>query len=198
MNRISTQWILSVAALSLVLWVTLSHTPPEPEIHLNWQPDVSRVDLPPPVDMSDPLLQVDIEQMLCMATNIYHEARGEGHQGMVAVAHVTLNRAQHPRFPNTVCDVVYQGEHRINWLGHRVPVLNRCHFSWYCDGRSDRALDQAAWISSMEVAQQVLLGEPDPTGGALFYYNPHKAQPGWRTHMVHTASIGSHTFLTLM
>ncbi|HIE75488.1 MAG TPA: cell wall hydrolase, partial [Gammaproteobacteria bacterium] len=50
----------------------------------------------------------------CLALNIYHEARGESHDGQVAVAAVTLNRMQSASYPDTVCGVVWQ-PHQFSW-----------------------------------------------------------------------------------
>ena len=47
----------------------------------------------------------------CLAQNIYFEARSESQAGMIAVAQVTMNRVKHPRYPNTVCEVVKQGSY---------------------------------------------------------------------------------------
>ena len=79
---------------------------------------------------SEPVLPpkpIDINQMHCLATNIYHEARGESIKGKSAVAHVTMNRVTSNRYPNTVCEVVYQAEMRINWKGKLVPRLHKCN-----------------------------------------------------------------------
>ena len=51
---------------------------------------------------------VDTQQMNCLAINIYHEARGETVEGKFAVGHVTMNRVNSNRFPNSICKVVYQ------------------------------------------------------------------------------------------
>ncbi len=48
----------------------------------------------------------------CMALNLYWEARSEGREGMLAVGWVVLNRMAHPKFPNTVCEVIQQGGKR--------------------------------------------------------------------------------------
>ena len=74
-----------------------------------------------------------------MALNIYHEARSDNLAGKFAVGDVVLNRVNDTRYPNNVCDVIYQGEHRPSWKDPKtlVPVRNRCQFSWYCDGKSD-------------------------------------------------------------
>ena len=49
------------------------------------------------------------DTLKCMALNIYHEARGDNYAGKVAVSDVVLNRVNDTRYPNTICDVIYQG-----------------------------------------------------------------------------------------
>ena len=68
---------------------------------------------------------------------MYHEAKGESLAGKSAVAHVTLNRVKHPKYPNNICDVVQQAKYYTNWRGKQTPVIGLCQFSWYCDGKSD-------------------------------------------------------------
>jgi spore germination cell wall hydrolase CwlJ-like protein len=63
-------------------------------------------------------------QLDCLAKNIYHEAAGESFEGKVAVAQVTMNRAESGKFPSDVCAVVYQK----NVFYEKVV----CQFSWYC------------------------------------------------------------------
>ena len=53
------------------------------------------------------LPEIDVDQMHCLAKNIYFEARGESTQGKVAVANVVLNRVDHYHYPNNICGVVY-------------------------------------------------------------------------------------------
>lgn len=125
----------------------------------------------------------------CLALNIYHEARGEPHDGQLAVAYVTMNRVASPRYPQTVCEVVWQ----------------RRQFSWTHDRRSDAPRDTRAWGKAMRIAsfiynnyfrfQQVTKGATDMTKGALFYFAPRKVSPYWTKNMVATTAIGSHVFL---
>lgn len=125
--------------------------------------------------------RVDAQVQRCVALAMYWEARGEGHQGMLAVGSVVLNRAEDDRFPNAVCDVVYQG-------GETPP----CQFSWWCDGKSDRPTHQALWAESLSLANELLTMRPqDPTNGALFFHNTSIRTP-W--HRERTARIGNHVF----
>ena len=51
----------------------------------------------------------------CLALNMYHEARSQGTAGLFAVSAVVLNRVNDKRFPNSVCEVIYQGPTRESW-----------------------------------------------------------------------------------
>ena len=130
--------------------------------------------------------QIDIvEELDCLALNIYHEARGEPDLGKLAVGHVTLNRVADARFPTTVCAVVRQGGEE---------KLHRCQFSWWCDGRSDRPLDAKAWEYVRAVARQVYLGfSEDPTEGALWYH-ADSVMPSWGKVLPRGPRIGQHLF----
>ena len=88
-------------------------------------------------------------------------SQAEGADGMRAVASVVLNRVAHPEFPDTVCAVVKEG-------GEQPP----CQFSWWCDGKSDRPTETAAWQLAQSLARRRLSKPPrDPTRGALFFHN---------------------------
>ena len=66
----------------------------------------------------------------CLAQNIYFEAGNQPLAGKIAVANVTLNRVEHDKFPNNVCDVVYQTkEWRTSWTGNQVPKLGMCQIN---------------------------------------------------------------------
>jgi len=117
-------------------------------------------------------------QWQCMATAIYHEARGESLRGQFAVAEVVMNRTESPAYPKTVCGVVKQG----------------CQFSFMCDGRSDAASDRAAWIDAGKIARLMLDGAPRTlTRGATHFHTVH-VRPGWSRRFAQTAAIGAHLF----
>lgn len=125
-----------------------------------------------------------IEAYICLALNIYHEARGERPVAQVAVANVVMNRVGAARFPNNVCAVVFQGG----------ELRHQCQFSWYCDGRSDTAWDRQAWELAKTIAQLVLEEElHDVTNGALFYHAPY-VSPTWTSAMTEVYQDGAHIF----
>jgi spore germination cell wall hydrolase CwlJ-like protein len=150
---------------------------------------------------------IDINQSHCLATNIYHEARGESYAGKVAVANVTMNRVLSPKFPGTICDVVYQSHTRENWKGEEVPKRNKCQFSWYCDGKSDDIVlvtakgkvikeRMLAWEMSQLVANQSVRGNLiDITDGSTHYFNSELADPYWASAYKQVVQIDSHSFL---
>jgi len=63
----------------------------------------------------------------CMAKNIYFEARGEGLEGMLMIADVTLNRASNPKFPSTICGVVNE-RNQFSWVPRNPPINNKSKY----------------------------------------------------------------------
>lgn len=122
---------------------------------------------------------------LCLAMNMYHEARGDGELGMMAVAEVTLNRVEDPRYPDNVCDVVYQG--------YRYDS-RACQFSWYCDGESDEMRDGELASLAYELAVDYLTGlETNITDGAT-HYHASRVSPYWAPTKTYVTTVHSHLF----
>lgn len=143
-----------------------------------------------------PDIEKDIE---CMALNIYHEARNENYAGQKAVAFVVMNRVNSELFPNSVCEVVYQGRvskwHRDN-TGKEVPLRNQCQFSWYCDGKPDTVHNPAKFQEAREIAFRVITqynSLVDNTYGALWYHASY-VSPKWRHDYDKTVKIETHIF----
>lgn len=135
-----------------------------------------------------PLSAVASKDIECLATNIYFESRGESLAGQVAVAHVTMNRVFSSKFPNSICEVVYQAKYH-----EMLPLKNQCQFSWYCDGLKEIIKDKKAYQKAKDVAFYVLHGGLDITDGAL-YYHSRTVSPYWNKEMNHTVTIGNHIF----
>ena len=133
------------------------------------------------------------KQITCMAKNIFYEAATESTAGKLAVAQVTLNRVASPRFPNTVCEVVYEGLHHAS--GH--PKRDRCQFSWYCDGKGDDPKEGRLWSASVKLAKHVFRYKEnmvDITDGATHYHANYIANPRWADRSKVTTSIDQHIF----
>lgn len=123
--------------------------------------------------------------LMCLAMNVYHEARGSSYEAQIAVASVVMNRVEDERFPSTVCEVVQQGGDRS---------LGQYQFSWFCDGSNDWPRDRAAWQEAHRVAVRVLLElVEDPTDGALYYHAPY-VNPSWANDMTKTRRDDAHIF----
>ena len=108
-----------------------------------------------------------------LARVISAEARGEPYSGQVAVGAVILNRVEHPSFPNTVAGVVYQ------------PGAFTC----MVDGQ----IDQPVADSAVRAAREALNGA-DPSGGAIYYFNPSTATSAWIWSRPLIKVIGNHRF----
>ena len=131
--------------------------------------------------------------LMCMAFNIYHEARNESMLGQIAVGQVVMNRVWDKRFPNTVCEVVTEA---VTYKGTKKPVLHRCQFSWYCDGAKDDVnKDSNAWRYSLEYASIVPSGRIvlDITEGATHYHATY-VRPAWAKTKTRTTRIDRHIF----
>jgi len=125
-------------------------------------------------------------QLDCLARNIYYEAGYEPFEGKVAVAQVTINRAESGQFPSDICRVVYQK----NIVYEKVL----CQFSWYCETATiKKPMNGPAYTESMEVAKKVLLeGFRLPSIKDALYFHGDYINPGWKRERV--AKIGRHIF----
>ena len=137
--------------------------------------------------LRDQLAQSERQRKIsCIATNVYHEARGETERGMEAVAQVTLNRAADQKFPDDVCAVVYQKKSD-----------GGCQFSWYCDGKPDVILDEKSWDQAVRVADRALRGNTaNAVAKNVIYYHSTKVRPYWSYKKRLVAVIGRHRFYT--
>ena len=130
----------------------------------------------------------------CMAQNIYFEAGNQPLAGKIAVAQVVLNRLEHPNYPTTMCDVIYQAKWKENWLGNLVPIRHQCQFSWFCDGKSDDPVDSPTWMNSLKVAADVVQGKyGDITEGSTHYHSIY-VNPYWADSLNETVIINEHIF----
>ena len=142
------------------------------------------------------VLENRAKEVECLAKNIYFEARNEPFAGQLAVALVTLNRVYNDTFPNTVCDVVYQGIHTKDGF----PKRDRCQFSWYCDGASDEVRNLVAFNTTQKIANLAMISYGsmksqglDYTEGAI-YYHTHEIKPRWSNSYPKVGRIGDHIF----
>ena len=126
----------------------------------------------------------DCDEVKVLALNMYHEARGEGPDGMQMVGEVTLNRVEHPEYPDTICEVVYQ-DHQFSWVGEvgdHTPT------------------EEDVWNEALELAEGLISGEIDRfNNGATHFLNPDHVRrlPRWAMRLDRVGSIGNHVFYRL-
>lgn len=135
---------------------------------------------------SDVTTQKRERQLACLAKNIYHEAGNQPFEGKVAVAQVTLNRAASGRFPDDICQTIYQK----NVMYEKVI----CQFSWVCDREVlSRPINKANFRESEEVAKKVLLeGFRLPSLEKAMYFHADYIDPKWKRERI--VKIGNHIF----
>lgn len=110
-----------------------------------------------------------------MARAINGEARGEPYEGQVAVGAVILNRVKSSQFPNTIAGVIYQSG----------------AFTAVADGQINVPIAEGSTV--LKAAQDALNGW-DPTGGAIYYFNPDTATNKWIWSRPVIKTIGKHRF----
>lgn len=130
--------------------------------------------------------------LVCLALNIYHEAKNQSYLGQLAVGQVVINRVYDERFPDTVCEVVTQGP-TYSWKPD-FPVRNRCQFSWYCDGKSDIPKEDYAYEVAVMAAEDVLYNDINDLTDGSTHYHAYYVIPEWAQTKTQTIRIEDHIF----
>jgi spore germination cell wall hydrolase CwlJ-like protein len=155
----------------------------------------------------------------CMAKNIFYEAGGESREGKIAVAQVTLNRAQDPRFGRSVCEVVKARTTvvktkevektevvKVGFFGRPEHVTRKemvsqpvtiCQFSWMCGSARKPKPDNEAWVESQEIARVIAQGglqaERAKYSSAM-YFHAAGIRPAWAKSKAYLKRTGHHLF----
>lgn len=127
------------------------------------------------------------DELTCLATAIYFEARGEPKAGRLVVGQVILNRAARGGYPPTVCGVVYQNSGR----------RNACQFSFACDGVADKISDPAAFAEIKTEASLLLSCKDDCPASEMAtstHYHAVSVSPHWSTKLRKIGRLGGHVF----
>ena len=118
----------------------------------------------------------------CLAENLYHEAKGESYQGILAVANVTINRTRSKEFPKSICGVVKQ------------KSFKGCQFSWVC--ASKKVTDQKKYREMYRISDLILTGRIPLnliSSDVYWFHNKH-VNPYWTKYGVFAGRIGAHLF----
>jgi hypothetical protein len=154
--------------------------------------NAERPDIAGPIIAAKPLFAsrapdhlVDVERATeCLTQAIYYEAASESPEGQRAVAQVVLNRVRDPRFPSSVCGVVFQGSERSTG----------CQFTFTCDGALARKPNPLGFARARSVAVAALAGRVEPLVGLATHYHTAQVVPVWRTDLVKLRTVGAHIF----
>jgi len=136
----------------------------------NWQPNTKTSTASVNTYSSSKFSDSDIK---LMANAVYGESRGEPYIGQVAVAGVILNRVGSSAFPNTISGVIFE------------------------PGAFTAVADGQIWLTPNETAKKAVkdaIAGWDPSGGAIYYFNPNTATSAWIWSRPQIKKIGSHIF----
>lgn len=126
--------------------------------------------------------------LLCLALNVYHEARSEPLRGQYAVALVTQNRAEHD--DSKVCGEVFK-PFQFSWANGQVTHLR--NGGWKIPAAL-QPREKDAWWKALKIASLTLAGHiPDFTKGSTFYHT-RAVHPAWRKAYEVTVRVGAHIF----
>ena len=165
--------------------------------------------------VSKPLITVN--EIQCLARNIFYEAASEPEEGKVAVGLVTLNRTADPLYPNSICGVVHQKntvevpkkvtrytlvktgyfgrteqrkETTVSWT-----KLTVCQFSWSCMRVKTPRYDDPRWIESQRIAEELAYGGYDEWRekySTAMHFHAVSLRPGWKLKRI--TRTGGHVF----
>ena len=121
----------------------------------------------------------DHPEVQCLAENLFHEARGEGVEGKLAVAFVTMNRVRHANYGDTVCEVVHE-PYQFSWV-HQGMDINL-----------DNPIERRSWEMSQKIAQEVLNRKHINDMLGVTHYHATSVNPEWGKREV--AQVGNHIF----
>jgi spore germination cell wall hydrolase CwlJ-like protein len=160
---------------------------------------------------------IGVKDIQCLARNIFYEAGNQPEEGMVAVGLVTLNRADDPNYPSSVCGVVHQRtvletpKHVTKMVTTKVGYFGRtethketqtiwtkvtvCQFSWACTTVRTPKENDPRWVESMRVAQALAYGEYDDWRekyANAMHFHAVALHPGWKLKKI--SKVGGHIF----
>lgn len=179
--------ILLIALFSLIAYITFSFT--ENMSHAKSYPiAIKKVKVkyhlaPLPINTTI-FSKKEKKQLKCLAENMYHESKGEGDMGWLAVGMVTMNRVDSERYPNTICEVVYQNNGKV-W-----------QFSWAGTKKKLTKPKKELYNKIYELALLIYLYDHkmhDVTKDAIYFHADY-VEPYWSKKVERTVKIGSHIF----
>ena len=130
------------------------------------------------VDEIDEVKAYSPRELKCLTDNLYFEARGEGKKGMKLVGHVTMNRVESSRYPDTICSVVYQDG----------------QFSWTRGKTQKPITEPTVYKKAEQIAKEIIHRKDKPLNGAM-YFHTVSIKPKWSYYKTKVLRHKNHVFL---
>lgn len=189
--------VIKIVPIVICVFLACFYLLPQTEVEASIQPE-NRLNSGLPVNnIPSNIYDADMDVLLsrlpvnisekafrCLAQAVYFEARSEPFEGQVAVAYVILNRVKDRRYPNSICEVVFQNEKR----------RHHCQFSFACDGLSDNPYEMTAWNVARRVAGGTLSNASGDVTAHSTHYHAKYVSPGWAKYLQPTIQVGRHIF----
>lgn len=188
-------WCVSLTVgiiIGNILWY--SHFSPKVTIHINKQikikPNIVLVRIPGENEVQK-VLNISKTDLVWLALNIFHEARGENLHGKMAVAFVTLNRVVHRSWPNTIKEVVTQ-PYQFSWYNSgKVPAIKKTQLEKWRECKRVAELSIELYNSMAESKEFDVDGL---VKGSDHYFATYIPTPSWAKKMEFQAKVGNHLF----
>tara|TARA_R110000824_G_scaffold64936_2_gene169492 strand:+ start:1379 stop:1870 length:492 start_codon:yes stop_codon:yes gene_type:complete len=133
---------------------------------------------------------LNLQEHYCMAEAIYYEARNQPVIGQLAIGVVIRNRVRLPKWPSTVCGVVHEG-----YYYQGIPLMDRCQFSYWCDGRLEDPEHDKAWGMAESVAFLIMTENITIEGmESATHYHAKSVKPRWIVKFNRCGIIKDHIF----
>lgn len=120
----------------------------------------------------------------CLAQAVYFEARSEPLEGQLAVAQVVLNRVESAYWPDSICEVVFENDHR----------RHKCQFSFACDGLPDEPKNPRSWDTAKMISAVALHRMWGDVTETATHYHADYVAPYWKHVLDPTVQHGRHLF----
>ena len=131
------------------------------------------------------------QDLLCMATNLYFEARGESQEAQASIAKVVINRTNHKSYPSNVCKVIFQYK-QFSWTHQQSWKIIQKALNGHAPHKN--SLDTQAYHRVNIIASRVLKTGYSAIGDSVLFYHSKQVKPTWAKKLKKTAVIGKHVF----
>lgn len=135
--------------------------------------------------------KAELKELKCLTANLFFEARGEGSLGLKAVADVTINRSNSPKYPSDICKVVFQSM-QFSWTHEQSQANIKNVLAGNLASYS--LLEQQSYKQAKEIAYKAFTGQSRVLPTDALFYHAKSVNPSWSRKFVKVAVIANHVF----